>query len=200
MKTPRVLAAALLLAGGAALFAAAPAYAADLVPTDPPEGASDQICEGLDSGKSPDGAYGTDEEIFAPEGQVITLVCVKAGDEASGAGVEYYEVVPPSESVVISHSTGKDISHFSFSYEPATPPTTPPATTPPVTTPPVETTPPAETTTPPTTTTPAPAGGGDGDALAETGFDGGWLLVVGLAALGLGGAIVGERIVAARRH
>ncbi|WP_136706570.1 hypothetical protein [Agromyces sp. H66] len=180
-----------MLAAGAAVFAAAPAYAEDsvLVPIPLPDGFSDQKCEELDSGKSEEGGLGETEDISAPAGQVITMVCVKAGDENSDAGVEYYMVEPPTNTVTITHSTGKDISHYSFSYEPepTTPPTTPPATTPPVTTPPVETTPPA-------------GGGGDGGVtLAETGFENGWLAFVGIGALAVGAAIAVPRMVAKRR-
>jgi hypothetical protein len=198
MKSTRVLAAALLLGGGAALFAAAPAYA-DIVPTDPPAGAPEQKCAELDSGKSGDGAYGEDEVITAPEGYVITMFCVKSGSEnQEDGGPEYYLVQPPTNSVTISHSTGKDISHFSYSYEKVT--TTPPST-PPVTTPPVETTPPATThTTPPVETTPAGGGDGEGKELAETGFDNGWLLFAGIGAIALGGAIAAPRIAAAKRR
>lgn len=197
MKTPRALAAALLLAGGAVLFSAAPAYA-DIIPTDPPEGADSKICEGLDSGKSPDGAYGTTEEITAPDGYVITGFCVKSGSEnQEDGGPEYYLVDPPATSVTISHSTGKDISHFSYTSEKVTTtlPSTPPVTTPPVTTPPATT-----HTTPPVETTPAGGGDGEGHELAETGFDGGWLLALGLGAVALGGAIVAPRVAAATRR
>ncbi|MGR0220640.1 hypothetical protein [Agromyces sp. ZXT2-6] len=193
MKSTRVLTAALLLGGGAALFAAAPAYAAN-VPTDPPAGAPTQKCAELDSGKSTDGAYGEDELITAPEGYVITMFCVKSGSEnQEDGGPEYYLVQPPTNSVTIAHSTGKDISHFSFSYEKVT---TPPVTTPPVTTPPHTT--PVETT--PVKTTPAGGGDGEGKELAETGFDNGWLLFAGLGAIALGGAIAGPRIAAAKRR
>lgn len=197
MKSPRVLAAALLLGGGAALFAAAPAYA-DNVPTAPPADAPTQKCAELDSGKSPDGAYGEDEVITAPEGYVITMFCVKSGSEnQEEGGPEYYLVQPPTNSVTISHSTLKDISHFSYSYEKVTttPPSTPPVTTPPVTTPPATT-----HTTPPVETTPAGGGEGEGEELAETGFDGGWLLALGLGAIALGGAIVAPRVAAAKRR
>ncbi|RXZ72263.1 LPXTG cell wall anchor domain-containing protein [Agromyces albus] len=180
MKHSRTLGAALILAGGAVVFSAAPAYAA-IIPTDPPEGASDQICEDLDSGKSTEGGLGTTEEIFAPEGMVITLVCVKSGDDVSGGGPEYYLVDPPTNSVIIAHSTGKDISHYSFAFEAA--PTPEPTPTP---------TPTPEPTPPPTV---PPAG----DKLAETGFESGWLPFVGIGALALGAALFVPRLVAKRR-
>jgi hypothetical protein len=196
MKSPRVLAAALLLGGGAALFAAAPAYA-DIIPTDPPEGASDQVCEDLTFPKTDLGGELETYEISAPDGYVITGFCVKSGDDNSGGGPEYYLVDPPTQTVTISHSTDKAISHYSYSYEKVTttPPSTPPVTTPPVTTPP-ETT----HTTPPVETTPAGGGDGEGKELAETGFDNGWLLFAGIGAIALGGAIAAPRIAAAKRR
>lgn len=177
MKPVRTLTAALLLAGGAVVFSAAPAHAA-IIPTDPPEGASDQVCEPLDSGKSAEGGLGTTEEIFAPEGMVITLVCVKSGDEASGGGPEYYLVEPPTNSVVISHSTNKEISHYSFAFEAAPTPT------------------PNPTPEPTPTPTLPPAGG---DKLAETGFESAWLPFAGIGVLALGAALVVPRLAAKRR-
>jgi len=196
MKPVRTITAALLLAAGAAVFSAAPAYAVDsvLVPIPLPDGASDQICEELDSTKINLGDGNETFVITAPAGEVITMVCVKSGDDNSGGGPEYYLVEPPANSVTISHSTGRDISHYSFASE--LPPTEPPATEPPATEPPA-TEPPA--TTPPAETTP-PAGGGDGGAkLAETGFENGWLAFVGLGALAVGAAIAVPRMVAKRR-
>lgn len=193
MKSPRVFAAALLLAGGAVALSTAPAYAGEATP--PPH---EQVCDGLDSGKKdlPDGNLTF--EIVAPEGYLITGYCVKAGSEnQEDGGPEYETVEPPAASVVIKHSTGKDISHYSFSYEKitTTPPSTPPVTTPPVTTPPATT-----HTTPPVETTPAGGGDGEGNELAETGFDNGWLLFAGIGAIALGGAIAAPRIAAAKRR
>ena len=228
MKPARVISAALLLAGGAVLFAAAvPAYA-DIILTDPPEGAPTNVCAGGDSGK-----IDVDEDekltsitITAPAGKLITGFCVKAGAENQGDGPKYFVVDPPQASVVITHPTDKEISHYSYSTAPIVPPTTPPATTPPATTPPATTppattppattppattppatTPPATTppaTTPPATTppatTPPTSGGGDGDAnLADTGFETGWLPFVGIGALALGAAIGLRSLVSKRR-
>jgi hypothetical protein len=189
MTTRRAIGAALLLAGGIALFSAAPAFAVETPTPTPSAPAQEGVCDGLDSGKIDVSGSETSLEISAPEGNVITEYCVKAGSIQQGDGPEYVQVEPPTQTVVIMHSTGKDISHYSFSYEPAptTPPTTPPATTPPATTP--------AATTPAATT---PAGGGAG--LAETGFDGTWLLFAGLGAVAIGSIIVGERLAVRRRR
>lgn len=85
------------------------------------EGNTDQVCEGLDSGKI-DVAENTETvTITAPEGSLITGYCVKAGSTQQGNGPLYVVVDPPQESVTISY-TDKDISHYSYSYEAETPP------------------------------------------------------------------------------
>jgi len=196
MKSPRVLAAALLLAGGAVAFSAVPAFATEVIPIDPPAGAPTDKCADLTEPKQDTEGNPLSVEISAPDGFVITMYCVKSGSDNQGDGPLYFEVVPPTQTLTISYPDGRELSHYSFAYEKAatTPPTTPPVTTPPVTTPP-ETTP----ATPPASTTP-PAGGGDGGtALAETGFENGWLAFIGIGALALGGALIAPRLLAKRR-
>jgi hypothetical protein len=75
------------------------------------------VCAGGDSGKVD--VYGEDATltITAPDGFVITGYCVKAGSEKQGNGPESYVVDPPATSVVISHSSGKAISHYSYTVE-----------------------------------------------------------------------------------
>lgn len=69
--------------------------------------------------------------LTAPEGQLISGYCVKSGSINDGNGPEYVSVVPPSAEVTISHSTGKDISHYSLLYvsAPTPPPPPPPSET-----------------------------------------------------------------------
>ena len=52
--------------------------------------------------------------LTAPDGYLISGYCVKAGSANQGLGPEYYSLDPPVASVVISHSTGKAISHYSY--------------------------------------------------------------------------------------
>ena len=191
MKPVRTLTAALVLAGGAALFTASPAYA-EVIPVDPPAGAPTDVCADLTYPKTDTAGDPTSLEISAPAGYVITMYCVKAGSDQQGNGPVYFEVDPPTQTVTITYPDGKAISHYSFAY--ATAPTTPPPSTPPASTPPV--------TTPPTTTpaTAPPAGGGDGGAqLAETGFEAGWLAFVGIGALAIGAALALPRLITKRR-
>ncbi|MBT2518429.1 hypothetical protein J7E29_13375 [Streptomyces sp. ISL-90] len=179
MKTAPAITAAALLIGGSLLFAA-PAFAEDdPTPTDAIAEVKEGVCDELDSGKIDLGSL-VEYEITAPEGFLITEYCVKAGSIVNGEGPEYVLVDPPAESVTISHSSGKDISHYSFAFEAI----------------------PTPTPTPDPTPTPSdpPAGGGDGGAkLAETGFESGWLPFVGIGALALGAALVAPRLAAKRR-
>ncbi len=151
LTTARAIVAALLLAGGAVVFSAAPAYA------DPPAG---QICPELDSGRIdvPDDPEVTSITITVDDGFVITEVCVKAGAGPSGGGAVIIPVDPPSQTFTFEHPTGKGISHYSYSFEPAPTPTPTPSATP---------TESSAVIVP--LTRPRPA--------AVAGFDGGWILI-----------------------
>jgi hypothetical protein len=171
LTTRRAIGAALLLAGGAVLFSAAPAYA------DPPAG---QICPELDSGRIevPDDPEVTSITITVDDGFVITEVCVKAGAGPSGGGAVIIPVDPPSQTFTFEYPTGKGISHYSYSFEPVSTPT--------------PSTPPTETSSVIVPFDSTSSGGGSG-------FDGSWLLIAGLGALALGSAVVGERVAVKRR-
>lgn len=91
--------------------------------------------------------------VTAPDGYLITGYCVKAGSAKQGLGPEYVDVDPDAVTVTITHSSGKDISHYVvYLTEMETPPSTtqppPPTTIPPTTVPPTT----VPTTVPPTTT------------------------------------------------
>ena len=72
------------------------------------------VCAGGDSGKVDVSGDHTTLTLTAPDGYVITSYCVKAGSEKQGNGPETYAVDPPAQEVVISHSSGKAISHYSY--------------------------------------------------------------------------------------
>ncbi|MCD2442332.1 hypothetical protein LQ757_08575 [Agromyces sp. SYSU K20354] len=167
--TRRAIGVALLLAAGAVVFSAAPAYAV------PPAG---QICPGLDSGKIdvPSNPEVTSITITVPDGFVITEVCVKAGSANQGNGFVIIPVDPPSQTFTFEHPSGKGISHYSYSFEPVSTPTPTPSASSAVIVP-------IDSTS---------SGGGGG-------FDGSWLLVAGLGALALGSVVVGERVAVKRR-
>jgi hypothetical protein len=65
--------------------------------------------------------------VTAPAGMVITGYCVKAGSDESDAGVEYVELDPYVTEVTIKHPSGKDISHYTVFYEPASTPSPSPS-------------------------------------------------------------------------
>lgn len=92
--------------------------------------------------------------VTAPECKLISGYCVKAGSIHQGNGPEYFTVSPPSKTVTISHSSGKDISHYTVTYVDDTTTTTIPEVT--TTIPEVTTTVPEVTTTIPEVTTTVP--------------------------------------------
>ncbi len=90
------------------------------------------------------------EEIAA--GKVITGYCVKAGsDKQEDGGPEYVELDTPVTTITFGHSTGKAVSHYSYTVgvKPTEEPTTPTETP---TTPTETPTTPTETPTTPTET------------------------------------------------
>lgn len=72
------------------------------------------VCGGGDSGKVDVSGDHTTLTLTADDGFVITGYCVKAGSAKQGLGPESYVVDPPASSVEISHSSGKAISHYSY--------------------------------------------------------------------------------------
>lgn len=92
-------------------------------------GNKDNVCVGLMSGKKDVDGDKKTITIEAPEGALIDRFCVKAGSVHQGGdnGPQYFDVEPPKATVTITHPTGKDISHYSFSWVLATEPTTEPS-------------------------------------------------------------------------
>jgi hypothetical protein len=115
----------------------------------------DQVCPDLDTGKIDPPGDPTSLVITAPPGQVIVQVCVKAGSAVQGDGPEFTDFDPGVTSTTISHSSGKEISHYSVKYGPPPPP--PNGTAPPNgTVPPPEVKQPPEVKKPPAPQAPAP--------------------------------------------
>ena len=94
----------------AALFAVPAAFAKSPYQIDP----TDKVCTAGDSGKVDVSGDHTTLTLTAPDGYLISGYCVKAGSANQGLGPEYYAVDPPAASVEISHSSGKAISHYSY--------------------------------------------------------------------------------------
>lgn len=56
--------------------------------------------------------------LTAPTGYLISGYCVKAGSVQQGLGPEYVTVSPAQPQVVIAHTSGKDISHYTYTLTP----------------------------------------------------------------------------------
>jgi hypothetical protein len=94
----------------------------------------EQVCPNLDTGHLSANNQ-TSFTFTAPEGQLIVQVCVKAGSSNQGDGPEFIDF-PGVTSATFSHSSGKEISHFSVKFGEAPPPpngTTPTTAAPPTT-------------------------------------------------------------------
>ena len=76
---------------------------------------SGQVCSGLDSGKIDTTGDPGSVTVSAPDGQLITGYCVKAGSTKNGGG-PVYKTVAPTESLTLTYPGGKAISHYSLSY------------------------------------------------------------------------------------
>ena len=81
-----------------------------------PPAQADQVCRGLDSGKIDTKGDPASVTVTAPEGQLIDGYCVKAGSANQGEGPEYVTLNPPVGTITITHTSGKDVSHYSVSY------------------------------------------------------------------------------------
>ncbi len=98
----------------------------------------DFICEEYDSGKIDTEGDPATVTVTAPEGNLISGYCVKAGAEKF-----FIEVSPPQKTVVVDHPVKDSVSHYSLVYvdapiEEDPEPTPTPTPTVPPTTPPTE--------------------------------------------------------------
>ncbi len=127
----------------------------------------DNVCPDMDEPKTDvDGEQQT-ITLEAPEGELISAYCVKAGSAKRGEGPKIVELDEPVEEVTIAYPTGgkcRAISHYAVEYVKAPTPatTTAPPTDEPTDEPTGSTPTTTETTTPPTPTesnspTPAPS-------------------------------------------
>ena len=73
-----------------------------------------QVCPDNDTGHI--SASTPSVTVSAPDGKLISGYCVKAGSANQGLGPEFVTGDPPQKTVTITHSSGKDISHYSLSY------------------------------------------------------------------------------------
>jgi hypothetical protein len=136
-------------------------------------GTNDQVCPPGDSGQIDAGGTDASITITAPAGFLISGYCVKAGSVQQGNGPEFVTVDPPQASVTITHSSGKGISHYSYTLvaAPTTTTTGGPTTTTTTTTggPTTTTGGPTTTTGGPTTTTEGPTTTTEGPTTSTAG-------------------------------
>ncbi len=90
-----------------------------------------KVCPTFDTGHVNPGNNKTSVTVTAPANKKIISYCVKAGSANQGLGAETKNIAP-TKTVTFSHSSGKDISHYSLRFITSTDPTTPAPTTPPV--------------------------------------------------------------------
>jgi hypothetical protein len=79
------------------------------------------VCPDLDTGHLSAGNQ-TSVTITAPAGKVIVQVCVKAGSAEQGDGPEFTNFNPGVTQTTLSHTSGKEISHYSVKFADAPPP------------------------------------------------------------------------------
>ena len=107
----------LLLVAGLISVGAGPAVGDD-THGNPGVGNDGKICElaGATKIDIEDGVKIKTLEITAPEGQLIDAYCVKAGSGVVGDGPEYTNLDVAVSSVTLSHTTGKNLSHYAVHY------------------------------------------------------------------------------------
>ncbi|MFI9486800.1 hypothetical protein ACIG47_10445 [Promicromonospora sp. NPDC052451] len=172
MRKITVLGASALLVAGL-VGAPAAAFAAPLA-ADTEQYLDDvKVCEAYDSGKIDTTGDPMEVTVEAPEGELISGYCVKAGSVKQGEGVGgayFVELDEPATSVTITYpwGGGRAISHYALVYTDATSETpTPTPSTPGETPTPEPTVPTDEPTVPgdePTDATVLPGGDASDDA------------------------------------
>jgi hypothetical protein len=95
-----------------------------------PAVAQESTCPALSTGHL-DADDQTSFTVTAPAGSLISQVCVKAGSDQQGNGPEIINYDPPVASATFSHTSGKEISHYSVLFVPVPTPSESPPTTPP---------------------------------------------------------------------
>ncbi|SKC36901.1 dihydrolipoyllysine-residue succinyltransferase component of 2-oxoglutarate dehydrogenase complex [Krasilnikoviella flava] len=109
----------------------------------------DNVCPDMDEPKTDVDGEKQTITLHAPEGELISAYCVKAGSAKRGEGPKIVELDVPVAEITIAYPTGgkcRAISHYAVEYVDAPAPSPTPET---ATTPPTEPLEPAEQTTPP---------------------------------------------------
>jgi hypothetical protein len=90
---------------------------------------NEQACPGLSTGQI-DAKDAPSVTYTAPEGQLITAYCVKAGSENQGDGPVIVQVDPPQSSITFSYPGRDAVSHYSIQLTSVTTTTAAPTTFP----------------------------------------------------------------------
>jgi hypothetical protein len=90
---------------------------------------NEQVCPGLSTGQI-DADDAPSVTYTAPEGQLITAYCVKAGSENQGDGPVIVQVDPPQSSITFSYPGRDAASHYSIQLTSVTTTTAAPTTLP----------------------------------------------------------------------
>ena len=120
MRKMTVLGASALLVAGL-MTTPVVAFATTVSPDDAEYLDDVQVCEDYDSGKQDTTGDPTEVTVTAPEGQLISGYCVKAGSEKQGegdGGAYFVKLDEPTASVTITYpwAGGRDISHYALVY------------------------------------------------------------------------------------
>jgi len=105
---------------GAGILAASLTFAGAATAT-----ANEGVCPALDTGHLEPTSESQSWNAVAPEGSLIAGYCVKAGSIKQGLGPESFTLDSPVSSLILAHSSGKDISHYALTFvaEPTQEPT-----------------------------------------------------------------------------
>ncbi len=126
MRKMTVLGASALLVAGLVASPSA-AFAAPVLTDSEDYLENVQVCEGYDSGKIDTTGDPMEVTVEAPEGQLISGYCVKAGSVKQGegkGGAYFVDLDEPAATVTITYpwgtATGRAISHYALVYTEAT--------------------------------------------------------------------------------
>lgn len=84
----------------------------------PGGGAGARVCPELDTGRIDTTGDPLTVTVTAPEGYALGEVCVKAGSAQQGNGPELLVPDPGTTSLIVGHSSGKAVSHWSARFVP----------------------------------------------------------------------------------
>ncbi|WP_341927467.1 hypothetical protein, partial [Nocardioides psychrotolerans] len=79
-------------------------------------GEGTSACDKLDSGIKGAPGNGATLEVTAPSDKLITGYCTKVGNSKEGFEPDYVKLVEPLKTVVLRHSSGQALAHYSLTW------------------------------------------------------------------------------------